>query len=210
MLLVMVLVIAACAGKSKKASDAPLAEGEEAPFVRLPNPYDVHAKLAPSQAQQEFAQVRVAMAGKDWTRAQELLELMTATYPDLSGPYVNLGIVYTKQEVLDEAEDAYKFAIETNVYNFDAYNQLGNLYREQGRFEEAQQVYTQGLQQWPHHLALNRNIGILYDLYMGKFEEALPHYEMAQKISIFEGEEDRQLKGWIIDLKRRIESNQDE
>ena len=206
-LIALALIIAACAGTSKKSEkEQPLetAEGEvveEAPFVPIPNPYLQSKKNVPEQAKQEFTLAKQAMAAKKWDEAETILTLMIETFPKLSGPYVNLGIVHVKKNNLEEAERALKFAIETNPHNFDAYDHLGVVYREQGKFKEAEENYLSALKLWPHHFSSNKNIGVLYDLYMGRFDEALKYYELAQKIA---GGEDRQLKGWIIDLKRRM------
>ena len=176
-------------------------EAVEPEFIPIPNPYPSKAGSVPSQAKNEFARVKVAMENKNWNQAKELLEVMIATFPKLSGPYVNLGIVHLSQQEFEEAEKALAFAIETNAYNFDAYDLLGRVLREQGKFEDAEKYYLKALELWPHHFASNKNIGILYDLYMGRFSDALKYYELAQKIA---GGEDKELKGWIIDLKRRM------
>ncbi len=183
--------------ESQKSGDEQLEE----PFVLIPSPYAANKGNVPGQAKEEFSRVKVAIANKQWDKAQELLELMIATFPKLSGPYVNLGIVHLRRQEFDEAEKALVFAIETNQYNFDAYDLLGQVLREQGKFEDAEKYYLKALELWPHHFASNKNIGILYDLYMGRFEDALKYYELAQKIA---GGEDKELKGWIIDLKRRM------
>lgn len=200
-----VLVLAACQSTPKQdVEPGPvLAEGEEAPFVLIPNPYETSKGDVPSQAVKEFAEVKVAMAGKKWQQAEELLTLMVETYPQLSGPYVNLGIVQKNLGDSESAEKTFVFALETNANNMDAYSQLGLLQREQGKFDAAEKTYLDALDIWPHHLDSNINLGVLYDLYMGRFDDALARYELAQQI---QGGEDRRLKGWIVDLKRRIGS----
>jgi len=104
---------------------------------------------------------------------------------------------------LDKAENAYRFALQTNPLNFDAYTNLGVLLREQGQFEQAEENYLAALGYWPHHQASLLNLGILYDMYLSKLPEALNYYELAQKLNARED-----LKGWIIDLKRRLPKEQ--
>lgn len=193
--------------KQKKAdeisSEQAATEGEASAtgFVVLPNPYQPGE--VPGQARKEHQKIVSLMAAKKWKEAEGALQIMTTTFPQLSGPYINLGIVYMNLNQPDEAEKALQFAINTNPQNLDAYTQLGVLYREQGKFNEAEQTYLAALKIWPHHLPSTLNLGILYDLYMGRFDEALKYYELSQNIL---GGEDRQLKGWIADLSRRIES----
>lgn len=217
LLLSFLLILSACENMGKKSQDEKKPEAGEAieaaegegsaedgeakpSFVVMPNPY-VPGEV-PSQAKKEYKKVKALMEKKKWSDAEGALQLMTTTFPNLSGPYINLGIVYQQLGQPEEAEKALKFAIETNPQNLDAYTQLGVLYRELGRFQDAEQTYLAALKIWPHHLASTLNLGILYDLYMGRFEDALKYYELSQNIS---GGEDRQLKGWIADLTRRMQ-----
>ena len=211
-LIIAIHLLSACqmlpSEKTKKTkqpeAEQAQAEGEaEPPLELLPNPYLENKVSVPGRAQQEFARAQAAMQNKNWDAAESLLTLMVETYPKLSGPYVNLGIVQRNKNKPEEAEKAFRFALETNPYNMDAYSQLGLLLREQGKFSEAEQVYLKALQVWPHHFDSQKNLGVLYDLYMGRLPEALEHYKMARRIL---REPDRQLEGWIVDLERRIES----
>ncbi|MET0053092.1 MAG: tetratricopeptide repeat protein [Candidatus Thiodiazotropha sp.] len=99
----------------------------------------------------------------------------------------------TAQNVLEKA-----LALEPN--NPQTLNQLGVAQRMQGRFSEAEQAYTQALAIDPDYAQAHRNLGILYDLYLGKPGDALNHYQRSQALN---GASDAQLDGWIADLKRR-------
>src|SRR5690606_34147549 len=115
----------------------------------------------------------------------------------------NLGIAIWKLGEGQEAENAFKFAIQTNKYNTDAYTQLGILYREQGKLLDAEQTYLSALEAWPHNREAMLNLGMLYDLYMGRFADALRYYRLSQRLV---PEPDRTVKGWIIDLERRVDN----
>lgn len=177
----------------------------ETPFVAIAKPQSNKSVSVPSQARDEFSKAKQAMLRKNWQEAQNILSLMTDTYPELAGVYTNLGIVYERMEQPEKAENAYRFAIKTNPLNFDAYTNLGVLLRDQGKFEQAEENYLAALKQWPHHQASLINLGILYDMYLGQLDTALAHYQLAQKLN---NEEDRKLKGWIIDLQRRLPKKQ--
>jgi Flp pilus assembly protein TadD len=172
---------------------------------RLPNPYLAHQKPVPEQARIEFEAAQKAMAAKKWDRAEAILRQMTQAYPTLSGPYVNLGLVYRQQEQHDLAADAFAEAIKVNPLNDTAYNQLAILHRERGKFAEAEGLYLKALEVWPHNPVAHRNLAILYDLYMGRLADALHHYQMSQKLA---DESERKLAGWIVDLQRRIAEQQ--
>ncbi|MFT7561158.1 MAG: tetratricopeptide (TPR) repeat protein [Flavobacteriales bacterium] len=183
------------------ASSAGAIEAPPEPFVAVPKPQSTRSIVVSESAKDEFSKAKQAMIAKRWEDAEGYLLLMSETYPELSGVYVNLGITYERMERLEDAEKAYRFAIKTNALKFEAYTNLGVLFREQGKFQEAEQIYLDALDQWPHHLDSRINLGILYDMYLGRGPDALTQFELALEIV---GGEDRRLKGWIIDIKRRM------
>jgi len=187
------------AEKPEDAATAPLVEGT--PITLIPNPYLAQdAKVSPS-TQSAFRNALVAMQSEDWATAEKQLLALSEANPQLSGPQVNLGLVYWRQDKLKEAETAFNQALVLNPLNNDAYVQFGLFLRESGRFAEAEKTYLKALEVWPHNLAAHRNLGILYDLYMGKFDAAMRHYEMVLRLSPAPNKE---VEGWIIDLKRRL------
>jgi len=112
-----------------------------------------------------------------------------------------LGLVYHAQKEDKRAEQAFNDAIAANHTNLDAYNQLAILQRESGNFSGAEENYKKALSLWPFHPESHKNIAILYDMYMGKSAEALPHYEAYLQLL---GGEDKQATSWIADLQRRL------
>ncbi len=165
------------------------------------NPYLANQSEGPSGARSLFKSAITAMQQENWKRAEVLLQQLTTEYPKLSGPFLNLGIVYRRLDRDSDAEKAFSDAIKVNTLNLDAYNQLALLMREQGRFSEAEAEYKKAIAIWPKHAPSHKNIGILYDLYLGDFAKALNHFEIYQYL---QSEPNRQMAGWIIDLKRRI------
>ena len=51
------------------------------------------------------------------------------------------------------------------------------------------------------HWAAWTNLGILYELYLGKLPEALEYYRTYQSML---SEPDRRVQGWVMDLERRL------
>ncbi len=212
--LCVLLLLAGCAGLTERINDmrarpaaalAPEGEmaidGEPAPIIRIPDPYLALNVTVPTEAQQLFRQAVAALESEDYRTAERVCRQMLEAYPTLSGAYVNLGIALWRQSRIEPAADAFRQAIKVNKVNTDAYNQYGIMLREQGQFEEAEKIYRQALDVWPHSPAALRNLGILYDLYMGRHDQALQHYELLQRVL---PEPSREIEGWIIDLKRRI------
>ncbi len=137
-------------------------------------------------------------------QAAEVLFLeLTSSQPELAGPWVNLGHVYLAQTRNEEAQEAFQQALQANPKNCDALNQLGVIARRAGRFTEAEQFYLSCLQANPgyHHARLN--LGILYELYMGRLGEALATYHDYQALL---PQPDTRVDGWVMDLERRVAS----
>ncbi|MCE2027979.1 tetratricopeptide repeat protein [Sessilibacter corallicola] len=181
------------------------ADGELAALEPLPpqNPYLANPKSVPENIALLFEQAKQLHIAKDWPAAELAWQEITVSAPELSGPHLNLGLVYEATDRFELAETAYSAAISANSLNLDAYNQLAILKRKQGEFEQAETQYLNALSIWPDHAKSHLNIAILYDLYMGRLEPALAHYEQYQALA--EAPEKR-VVGWISDLRRRIDS----
>lgn len=200
--LVALLVSGCATGASKRVPAEATDETLEVEAIeRIANPYLAQSVEVPTAAIEQFRKAVVLMQGENWSQAQEVLREMTQTYAKLAGPWVNLGISYWRMGQFVEAAQAFAKAIAINPLHNDAYVQYGVMLREQGEFEKAETVYLQALEVWPHNLAALRNLGILYDLYMGKHGQALAQYELALRVM---PEPSQEMQGWIIDLKRRM------
>lgn len=166
-----------------------------------PNPYLQHNTKVSDALALRFAEATAAMDAGDWARAQALLLSLAEQQPKLSGVQLNLGWVYRAQGDDARAKEAFARAIAANANNVEAYNAQALLARESGQFDDALGLYQQALQVWPWHPASHKNIAILYELYLGKPELALSHYEAYQQLM---GDNDKQINSWIADLQRRL------
>lgn len=191
-------------GKSKSAAEESIA----APGASIlpagpatPNPYLQNKPSVSRELNQQFVDATRAMRNKQWAQAEGLLQKIITANPRLSGAHLNLGLVYRAQQENNRASQAFSDAIAANHTNLDAYNQLAILQRESGDFAAAESNYKKALSVWPYHAESHKNIAILYDLYLGKSAEALPHYEAYLQLI---GGEDKQAKSWIADLQRRL------
>lgn len=169
--------------------------------VASPNPYLDSKRSVPDAVKRQFLLAKQAVQRKDWSQAEKILTAVSQKYPKLSGVHLNLGYVYKESAVLDKAEVAFLAAIEANHLNVNAYNALAILYREQGKFVQSEQQYLAALKVWPDSAESHRNIGILYDLYLGRFSDAMKHYELYRQL---QGKEDKMIRAWIADLKNRM------
>lgn len=207
------LVISGCSspppkppGADAKAAAEPVAVAPAGASILpvgpiTPNPYLQTRPSINGQAAQQFANATRAMRNKQWPQAETLLQQLVAQNNKLSGAWLNLGLVYRAQHEDKRAAQAFNDAINANHTNLDAYNQLAILQRENGQFSDAESNYKKALSIWPFHAESHKNIGILYDLYLGKSADALAHFEAYQQIR---GDGDKQVTGWIADLQRRL------
>lgn len=190
-------------GESADA-DTPAGETAEPTIIRLPNPYLEDRPSVPSAARERFASAQEALQQQAWAIAETDLLWLTENYPQFSGPYLNLALLYVDTGQLEEADTHFQQAIAANPNNINAYNEYGIFLREQGRFAEAESIYLQALKVWPDSPETLINLGILYDLYMGKFEQALEQYRTYQAL---QDEPERKVQGWIVDIERRQATN---
>ena len=178
------------------------AQDESILLTAGPNPYLASAPLVNATANAEYSRALAAMDAQDWSGAEQILRGLTSEYPELSSPWHNLGVAQARQDKLAEAQQSFKQAIEANAANQEAYNQLGLLHRRQGEFKKAEASYQRAIGIWPAYPAIRLNLGILYELYLGDLGKALQQYNIYQSLL---PEPDRRVKGWISDLKRRLQ-----
>ncbi|MDJ0879377.1 MAG: tetratricopeptide repeat protein [Halieaceae bacterium] len=208
-ILLLALLLGGCGALPDVVSPTtpPPADAAESPqmptaeAIAAENPYlDSHRSVSGS-ARQRFAAATAAMATEDWDTARVDLEWLIENHPKLSGPYLNLALLCVAQGEVDAAETHFQAALEVNRRNLVAYNQYAIFLREQGRFDESEQVYLGALEVWSDHAETHRNIGVLYDLYRGEREKALQHYYRYQELT---GNTDRTVAGWIVLLERQF------
>jgi len=153
----------------------------------------------------DYEKALVLMRSGDYGAAIPVLQEFSAANPELAGPYINLGIAYRQMGDADAALAALDKAVELNPGNAAAFLQRGILYREKGDFQAALGAYDQALTLQPDYALAHRNIGILYDLYLQQPAQALTHYKRYLEL---QGNDDKTVSGWVIDLERRAGSAQ--
>jgi len=179
-----------CAGSSSVKQEQDKSQG--APVA--------DAKVPP-QARNLYDNALAAMKGGDIARAKSVLTDLTHDYPSLSGPYVNLGIIHFRADEIDQAEKDFQQALKVNPDSAVSLNHLGIINRGKGKFEEAKEDYEKALAIDPNYAYAHLNYGILLDLYLGKLDDALHHYQKFQELA---PGKDKEVEKWIIDLQRRI------
>ncbi|HEX7035145.1 MAG TPA: tetratricopeptide repeat protein [Pseudomonadales bacterium] len=193
---VLALALAGCAARGPQspavsddiAAHAEAAAAEPAPEVRGDN-----AELF-ERAVARLVEGRLA-------EAEALLLEVTEDQPELAGPWVNLAQVYQAQGREDEAIAALEQAVLANPGNCAAHTELGVLLRRRGEFDGAEAHYLACLERHPDYPAAQLNLGILYDLYLGRWDRALEAYRRYQSLV---DEPDKRVHAWVVDLERRL------
>jgi Tfp pilus assembly protein PilF len=186
--LLLPLTLAACGGAgSRKESSTPLA-----------------AEDLPVAARGEFDSAVAAMNAGQWADAQTRLQALIRAQPNLSGAYLNLALIDVQADRATQADKNFRKAIAANPDNLVARNQYAIWLRTQGRFRDAEDNYHAALERRPNDATTHLNLGILYDLYQGKWPQALEQYEQYLALSGASGSsETEKVRGWVSELKRR-------
>lgn len=188
-LVVLVMMLGACAGAPQRVQ---LTEGDEGA-----------APDWPAAAVRDYERALGLMdAGRDADASRQLSELADR-YPEYAGPLMNLGLIAARNGDTEAAAGYFNLATTICATCAPAWNQLGILHREQGRFADAEQAYQQALASDPDYALAHYNLGVLYDLYQGRHAVAVEHYE--RYVSLAGGAGDTaQVDRWIADLRRRL------
>lgn len=154
----------------------------------------------PSQAAEDFKVAIALMNENKLALAESHFLKMTEDYPNLSGSYANLGVIYSHNKEWDKAEEMLYQASVKNPKNVKVLNQLGFVYRQKGAFSKAETRYLQAVDVAPNDPAAYLNLGILFDIYMGQLVKASEYYQRYQNL---QDKPDRRVAGWLVDINRR-------
>lgn len=184
---VLIASLAACASSPKPSANTP-ASAE-----------------VPAAAQTLFDSAIAAQREQHWDQAESQFKQLAEKYPQLSGPHLNLALLYAQTQKSELAETEFKQALKVNPNNLAAYNQYGIWLRGQTRAAEAEAIYLQAIARAPDYADTHLNLGVLYDLYMGKLPQALEQYQRYLELT---GDEKSPVRAWVADLQRRLKAAQ--
>lgn len=193
--LALALGLAGCAG----AGPAP-PTADAVSLAAAPTSGATAVEVRPRNAD-AFAAGTDALRAGDLATAERHLRTVTGDQPELAGPWLNLGQVYLAQGRVDAARDALEQAVAANPTNCDARSELALLLRRQGDFANAERHYQACLAAQPDYHPAYLNLGILYELYLGRLPEALEAYRRYQALT---QDPDRKVANWVQDLERRL------
>ena len=153
-----------------------------------------------SDVEDDFNEALVHLKATEYDAAIVLLEKVIVKEKRVSAPFTNLGMAYNKKGDEKKAEEYFLMAVNVELTNPVANNQLGLLYRKKGQFNDAKKAYSNALTEYPDYLPVVKNLGILCELYMRDFPCALKQYEHYLSLQ----PENKTMKIWVSDLSKRI------
>lgn len=160
------------------------------------------ATTAAGTTEANFGKALQLMQARDYTQAEPLLAGITQRQPQLSGPWLNLGILYARTNRRPQAIQALRQGLGLSPKNAVAQNQLGILLRESGEMRAAEQAYQAALAASPDYANAHLNLGVLYDVHLKQPTLAVKHYEQYQRLAPADG---ARVAVWIADLKQRTQ-----
>lgn len=159
----------------------------------------------PAAAQTLFDAAVTAQREQHWQQAEAQFKQLAEKYPQLSGPHLNLALLYAQTQQPELADAEFMQALKINPNNIAAYNQYGIWLRGQSRMQDAEAIYLRALERAPEHADTHLNLGILYDLYMGKLPQALAQYQRYLELT---NDDKSPVRAWVADLQRRLKPAQ--
>lgn len=187
----LALTLAGCATPQKR----------ELPDRPAPEPATPTASQPASAAaepvkdpQTRFDEALAALKAKKLKEAREGFASLAKDHPEFAGPLTNLAILDAKVNQRPAAIAGFSRAVVANPQNAIGWNWLGILYRESGKYDQAEQAYLRALALKPGDPAVVLNLAMLYDVYLKRPDDALARYREYQTLT---GNKELKVTAWI-------------
>lgn len=193
-LTLLALLLQACSAPAPRHSPSRTPKPAAASVPAAPAP----ATASKGDADQRFREALKLMKAQQNAEATEAFLALSRDFPQYSGPFTDLGILYAQGRQRDQAIASFSKAVAANPGNAVALNWLGSLYREGGDFARAEQSWLAALAVKPDYAPVHRNLGILYDVSLRRPQQAVAAYREYLK---YAGMEDLIVSAWIKELE---------
>jgi tetratricopeptide (TPR) repeat protein len=148
----------------------------------------------------DFKNAIVLMQEEKYAQAVPVLQSVIEREKRLTAPYINIAIAYNKMGDTKAAEENLINALKIDIGQPVANNELGLIYRKEGKFNAARTAYENAIKDNPQYLPAKRNLGVLCDLYLHDFTCALEQFEDYLELK----PDDKTAEIWVADVKQRL------
>jgi tetratricopeptide (TPR) repeat protein len=124
--------------------------------------------------------------------------------PKMEAAYFNLMKLYYVSENREKMQQIFLEAEKENLLSARILTLVGSEKRTQGQFKDAEKYYQLALKKDANYLVVLLNMAILQELYLHNLTTAESYYVQYQQQLITQGKEDKRVKNWLADIKRRI------
>ena len=156
---------------------------------------------APARARKLFRKATKALEKKRYDIAEPILDKLIVQLPEFSSLHTNLGIVYANTSRTELALVSLHRAVELRPDDCAPQVHIGLLERQLREFDAAEKTYLACVLGDPNYAPAYLNLGILYELYLGRLPDALAAYERYQALS-----PSKRVSSWVRDLHRRVDA----
>ena len=200
---VLALTLTACASSGPSRPSAKrTSSAASTPAAAAPSASANEAKeAAKGDPDQRFQQALALMKARKYPEAQAAFIALSKDYPNFSGPFTDLGILYAQGRQHELAVASLTRAVAANPNNEVAHNWLGTLHRENHDFVRAEQSYRKAISVKPEYAQAHLNLAILYDVALHRPKDAVASYKDYQRII---GTEDLIVAAWIREIESRM------
>ena len=205
LILGVVLTVAGCATSSTHEPTGTSTEVLKGRPARVEIDVDVGftvTEVVPirSDVRSDYSRALSFLQQEKYQRGIDLLVEVTDKAPEITTPFINLGIAYSRIRAFDEAESSLNEALALTPDHPVALNELGVVYRKMGRFADARQSYEKALLIHSGFHYARRNLAVLCDLYLEDLRCALENYLTYASVV----PDDREVGIWVADIRNRI------
>jgi len=148
-----------------------------------------------------FSKAIDALGNNDIDHAEAMLKDLISDNPEISGPWVNLGLIYFSKNQFSESELAINNALRLNPHNPYALNLSGMLARRNSDIKRAHALYLEAIKYKDDYAMAHYNLALLYDIFFQDISAAAIHY---RKYLDLIGGKDKQTVDWLEQLKNSM------
>ena len=203
LLVLLTLLLSACVttGGNQSSLEKKISSSDTGSATTTNSLEDPMATVLPLNLIKAYDEVDSLLAKKNTKQALVNLNRLQQQYPESSGPAYRIARVNFQQKRFDDALKAVTQSITVKPENYYALNLKAVIQREKGDFKQAKETYEMAIRRYDAYPVTHLNYAILADIYLYDLKLALQQYE--KYLALVE-HKDKKVKGWVIDLKRRM------